>query len=126
MPTDLQHDIPPPRPGRGAQRAPKWHIIYFVLAAFNILTLVSSLALSHKIMSIYRRSVDTNQQWADRLGQYAELGQLAAAVNAPGNNVFDSHDVAAEMVQRDRALAAFEEGLAAALAWRDRRRDGQH
>ncbi len=33
------------------------------------------------------------ETWADRLAQYLELGQLASEVNAPGNDVFDSHDV---------------------------------
>ena len=88
--------------------------IYFVLAAFDVLTVTGSLHLSHRIMSIYAASVDTNQRWADRLGRYSDLGQLAAAVDAPGNDVFDTRDVDAEAARQAQALAVFERALEAA------------
>ena len=95
---------------------PKWHLIYFVLAAFDILTISGSLFLNHQMMDIYSESVDINQQWADRLARYSELGQIASAVNAPGNDVFDTRDVAAETARRDQALVLFEERLGAGRA----------
>ncbi|HVG48916.1 MAG TPA: response regulator [Rubellimicrobium sp.] len=67
-------------------------------------------------MDIYSRSVGVNQQWADRLARYSELGQIASVVNAPGNDVFDTRDVAAEAARRDRALTLFEERLHSARA----------
>jgi signal transduction histidine kinase/DNA-binding response OmpR family regulator len=86
---------------------PRWHLIYFALAAFDILTVSGSLYLNHMIMEIYSESVSTNQEWADRLARYSELGQIASAVNAPGNDVFDSHDVDAEAARRNGALRDF-------------------
>jgi PAS domain S-box-containing protein len=85
--------------------------IYYVLAAFGIFTVVMSLYLNHNIMAIYTGSVDLNRRWAERLTQYSELGQLAAAVNAPPNDVFNSHDPDAELANMRIALARFNKSL---------------
>jgi hypothetical protein len=98
------------------RRRPKWHLIYFALATFDILTVAGSLTLSHRIMDIYSESVATNQRWADKLAAFSDLGQIASAVNAPGNDVFDTRDVAAETERRDKALASFNHELGVARA----------
>lgn len=91
----------------GKQPRPRWHWIYFLLAGFDLLTISASLYLNHRIANIYTASVVVNQQWAERLGQYADLNQLAGVVNAPGNDVFDSHDVAEESARMQRARQQF-------------------
>ena len=88
---------------------PKWHHLYFVLAAFDVFTVCVGLYLSHSILSIYTRSVAVNQTWAERVLAYSHLGELAAAVNAPGNNVFDSRDVDAETAKMRAAIQAFDQ-----------------
>ncbi len=93
---------------------PRWHLVYFALAGFDLLTVLLGLYLSHRVADIYTGSVAVNHEWADRLGQYNRLHRLASAVNAPGNNVFDSHDVAAESATMGVAQRAFDEGIAAA------------
>ena len=67
-------------------------------------------------MEIYSESVTINQEWADRLARYSELGQVASAVNAPGNDVFDSRDVDAEAARRNAALEDFNRDLDRARA----------
>ncbi|MFN2492503.1 MAG: hypothetical protein ABR501_06430 [Pyrinomonadaceae bacterium] len=94
------------------QRRPKWHLVYFLLAFFDVFTVCVSLLLNHQIMRIYTHSVEINQKWAGRLGDYSELGQLAAAVNAPGNDVFDSHNVEIEIKRMRMALRVFDERMA--------------
>lgn len=93
------------------EKRPKWHYIYFLLAAFDLLTVSASLYLNHRLMLIYTASVTVNQEWAVRLGRYATLSQLAGAVNAPGNDVFDSHDVPGESARLHSALAQFTTAL---------------
>ena len=66
-----------------------WLLIYYLLAGCTLLTVVLSLYLSHHLMEVYRRSVAVSQEWAKRLGAYAELGQLLALANAPAHAVFD-------------------------------------
>src|SRR5688572_9148159 len=88
-----------------------WHVIYYVLAAFDVLTVSASLFLSDRLFDSYNQAVEQNQKWARHVDEYAELQRLAAAVNAPGNDVFDSHDVGAESARMARARVAFAERL---------------
>ena len=89
------------------QKQPKWHLIYYALAAFDLLAVGSSLYLNHEIMGIYRGSVEANQVWAGRVSALTELNGLAQKTNAPGNDVFDTRLVAKEMSTRNAALANF-------------------
>jgi PAS domain S-box-containing protein len=102
-------------PRAGASR---WSLplVYYLLALFDVLTVSASLYLNHRIMQIYVRSVQANQEWAQRMSDYRDLGELAAAVNAPGNDVFDSGDVPGEAVRMQRARVAFQQRLAALRA----------
>ncbi|MCP2728685.1 response regulator [Limnofasciculus baicalensis] len=95
-----------------AKARPKWHLIYYVLAIFDIFTISASLYLNHQITANYAKSVEINQQWSQRLHQYSELGQLAGAVNAPGNNIFQSQAPESESKKFKIALALFYEKLA--------------
>ncbi|MEJ7615767.1 MAG: PAS domain-containing protein, partial [Pyrinomonadaceae bacterium] len=92
---------------------PKWHRIYYLLAVFNVLFVLISLHLSHRMMSTHTRAVALDQEWNARLVMYSELGGLAAAVNAPGNDVFDSRDVEAESSKMRSAMRVFDDHMAA-------------
>jgi PAS domain S-box-containing protein len=97
-------------PQTRAERAkpPKWRYIYFLLAAFDLVTVSAGLYLNHRIMGIYLHSVEVNRVWADRIGAYSHLGELAEAVDAPGNDVFDTHDVRRESARMIAAGQAFD------------------
>ena len=92
-------------------KQPRWHMLYFVLAAFDILTITISLAVSHKLMDLYMDSVVVNQQWAQRMASYSELGEQAMYVNAPGNDVFDTGDVKGKSAQFIEQHKIFNEKL---------------
>jgi signal transduction histidine kinase len=89
-------------------RRPKWHLLYYLLAAIAVLTICGSLYLNHSVRRIYEDSVAVNQEWAQQHSNLLKLARLAQAVNAPGNDIFDSHDFAKERARRDEALAEFE------------------
>ncbi len=38
----------------------RWHLVYYLLAAFDLLTVSLSLYLNHRIMAIYTDSVNLN------------------------------------------------------------------
>ncbi len=103
----------PPAPGRRRGAYPKWRYVYFLLAAFDLMTVCAGLYLNHRIMNIYTGSVAANRIWADRVAAYSHLGELAAAVDAPGNDVFDSGNVPAESAKMHAAMADFDLELAA-------------
>ena len=90
---------------------PQWHLIYYALAAFDLVTIACSLSLNYQVNSIFQNSTVQNSEWVARSEQYEELSQKAAAVNAPGNDVFDSHDVLAERSRKHLALQEFSVAL---------------
>ena len=89
-----------------------WHVVYFLLAGFDVLTVSSSLYLTDRLFARYNHAVAQNQEWARHMAEYAALQQLAGAVNAPGNDVFDTHDVAGESARTAAAKAAFDRRVA--------------
>jgi signal transduction histidine kinase/ActR/RegA family two-component response regulator len=92
--------------GNAGQR-PKWYLVYYILAVLDVITVLASLTLNHQIMQIYVNSVAMSQQWEKRETEYARLSELANNVNAPGNDVFDSRNVAAESERLRLALFAY-------------------
>lgn len=94
----------------------KWYRLYYGLAALDVLTVAASLTLGYFMMQIYEDSVATSQQWARREADYRQLAALARAVNAPGNDVFDSGDAAAESARLRSALGLFNDHFGAVRA----------
>lgn len=90
----------------------RWRYIYFLLAAFDLMTVSAGLYLNHRIMEIYTRSVEVNRVWAERVAAYSHLGELAADVDAPGNDVFDNRKVEYEFVRMRIAEKVFDLELA--------------
>ena len=86
---------------------PRWRLVYLALAAFNLLTILSSMVITHNLIALHTRSVDLNNVWAQRMADINQLGYLAEAVNAPGNNIFDTRDVGGEQTKRSLALNVF-------------------
>jgi PAS domain S-box-containing protein len=112
---------PDPPPSRRAPRKerprkwrqPPWHLVYFILAAFDLGTIGFSLYLNHSLSQSYEASLESHREWVSRLSRYRELLDLAQLVNAPGNDVFDTHDVARETARMTQALATFSKALEA-------------
>jgi len=103
------------RAGR-AEKRPRWYLLYYLLAALDIVAVLVSLTLSYLLMQNFVDSVANSQEWGRREDRYAHLAELARAVNAPGNDVFDSRDVGAESARLRAALDAFDARLDAARA----------
>src|SRR4051812_24799369 len=97
-------------PGGLAPR-PRWHLLYFALAGLAIVTVVASAYFGSRLLRVYTDSVGTNQVWANRSAAFRRIRALAADVNAPGNDVFDSLDVPHEEMKLDSALVHFRFGL---------------
>jgi signal transduction histidine kinase/DNA-binding response OmpR family regulator len=106
-------DAPQDRRRLGSLARPRWHRLYYLLAAFDLFTVVLSLVLNHQTRGVFARSIEVNQVWSQRLADYSELGQLAAAVDAPGNDIFDSLDLDTEQARFETALQRYEERFSA-------------
>ena len=92
-------------------KPPKWRYVYFLLAAFDLVTVSAGLYLNYRIMGIYLQSVEVNRIWAERVSAYSHLGELAGDVDAPGNDVFDTRDVQQEFIKMRTAVHAFDRDL---------------
>ena len=92
---------------------PKWFQLYFFLAMFQVLTVVSGLYLTHRIIGSFSASIAENEQWAHRLTRFGNLSHLASLIGVPPNNVFESQDVASEQENLAEALIAFRHHLVA-------------
>jgi signal transduction histidine kinase/CheY-like chemotaxis protein len=90
-----------------AGRRPKWYLLYYLLAALDVVTVLASVMLTQAITQTYVESVATSQLWALREEEYADLAELARSVDGPGNDIFDSRDVEAESKRLYAALDAF-------------------
>src|SRR5262245_8845413 len=90
------------------QRSPlprrRLDLIYFALAGIDLLTITFTLMLSNHIMTMYEHSVAGSAAWSQRVSEVVELAQQAQRTNAPGNDVFDTHNASAERQRRDTAL----------------------
>jgi PAS domain S-box-containing protein len=86
---DVRSEESPARPSRSF--LPRWRWLYFLLAAFDVLAVSLGLYLNHRIMTVYSRSVQMNHTWMTLLQETSKLSELAAAVNAPGNDIFASY-----------------------------------
>jgi signal transduction histidine kinase/CheY-like chemotaxis protein len=91
--------------------APKWHYLYYILAGIDILTVAFSLYLTHNLLTIHESSVEQSQIWSSRVTELNALGTLAQQTNAPGNDVFDSRDVAIERARMAASGKGFEAKL---------------
>lgn len=93
---------------------PRWHLAYYALGAFNVLSVAAGLYLSGLVLDSYRASVEDSRTWAGRMDRYARLGQLATVADAPGNDVFESGDVDAEERRLNAAVTDFDSAVLAA------------
>ena len=88
---------------------PRWYVLYFALAAFDLLSVSGGLFLNHRLTALYGEAVTASEQWSRRSAELSALRQVAGTVNAPGNDVFDSHEVDRESARLDIALQRFQE-----------------
>ena len=79
----------------------RWYHFYYLLAVFNVGTILFALWLNHNLLSIHHEMVGNHRSWAERAAHFATLNELASAVNGPGNDVFNSHDVVLESTALD-------------------------
>jgi len=91
----------------------QWHVLYYLLAAFDIFTVSASLYLNLRITDMYVHAVASGQDWAQLLADASALEDLIGAINSTGNDVFDSNDPDREASRLAPARAGAHERIAA-------------
>ena len=99
--------------GRQNKSWPKVHLIYFLLAAFDLMAVGGGLYLSHRFASIFEENVAVNEQWSRRFQDVWKLGDVVSRIGEPGSHVFESNDPALERNRLSNAFGDFNATLAA-------------
>ncbi|NBX66877.1 MAG: PAS domain S-box protein [Proteobacteria bacterium] len=88
------------------KKFPLWFMAYVFLALFNIVTVVGSVYLSHTIVEIYKKTVETDAIWSAKQDALVDILSKVLALNVPGNDIFQSKDAKQERGRFDAALSA--------------------
>jgi signal transduction histidine kinase len=98
----------------GGEAAPPripWHVVYYLLAAFGVLTVCASLLLSRRFVEASLGAVAENQEWARHLDESASLQPLGSEAYAPVRDVLESREVAREAARMTAARSAVADRL---------------
>jgi PAS domain S-box-containing protein len=114
----LEQPDPPPSTGQNSvsRFLRSGQFAYYMLAVFNVGVVLFSLQSTRSIVGSFEDLLETNQRWNGRLDEYGRLADLAAAIDAPGNDIFDSRNVAGERRRLIEAAREFEQLRASAVA----------
>src|SRR4051812_11605078 len=99
-----------------SRRLPGWLGLYFLLAGCLFVVLLASLYFNGRIVRVQADALQINRTWAQRSHRYAELGRLAAEVDQPGNDVFESGNPDVESANLRGALQRFDQAMVDARA----------
>jgi len=81
-----------------------------------LLTVSGSTYVGFRLLAIHARSVEDNKLWEDRSIAFRALAAVALAADAPGNDLFESHNLQFEQGRLDSAVAQFDTGMSIARA----------
>ena len=105
--SDSTPATPSGKPSKESHQRHQWHLLYYVLAAFNLLTVGFTLWLNHQMQEAFTRSVEVSHSWDRRLRDYSDLISTAQAVQARCNDVFISRDPARQREAMQLANQSF-------------------
>jgi signal transduction histidine kinase/CheY-like chemotaxis protein/HPt (histidine-containing phosphotransfer) domain-containing protein len=91
---------------------PRWPLVYFLLAAFDILIVLGSLTFNRMLVDMHADTLALDHAWAKRLASYAELRDIAGEVSAPASEVFFTRDFLGEKAKLRAARRSFDERFA--------------
>ncbi|MGH9875894.1 MAG: PAS domain-containing protein, partial [Pyrinomonadaceae bacterium] len=95
------------KPRTGRTTSLKWHRIYYLLAAFDVLIVLLGLILNGQIVRVYNQSIQVNQQWVARVESFDRFTTLADVVNASANDLFETGNIEAESLKVRAAFDKF-------------------
>lgn len=92
-------------------RRARIHHVYFLLAAFDLAAVGTGLYLSHRMQEILAANISSTVEWGALQNTISDVRRAAATANAPGNDIFATHDLVNELGKWDTQFEAFEHKL---------------
>lgn len=96
---------------RGKPTRHRWHYLYYLLAAFNLLTVSYSMYLNHRMHSAFNDSVSYGQEWHARFEGFTELFDYANRIKVPLDRLFEDGDASRARADMRVAYVRFNERL---------------
>jgi two-component system, sensor histidine kinase and response regulator len=84
-----------------------WFQLYCGLALISLTMMSAGIFTSHLIIARFETSRTLNQFWANRIATLVDLSTAVASVDAPGNDIFETHDAAGEALRLEAAHQSF-------------------
>jgi PAS domain S-box-containing protein len=88
-----------------------WKVLFAAVVVCNIASVGAGLFLGYRITAIFAQANQDNLEWANLLTRLEDLKTRAADIDAPGKDVFASHDVNREEQRIDAAIERFKTRL---------------
>lgn len=89
----------------------RWHLFYYVIAAFDLLAILFTVYMNHVNLQNYSDVLKSNKRTIEVLNSLAELQAVSQRVNTPGNDVFETLDHLGEKERFLKAKNEFDEKL---------------
>lgn len=103
----IQDNVTSPRGGARWQ----WYHYYFLLAIVDVLVIAASVLLIHRTTASYEIALQKLSTTHSRQRWVASLRLRVMKLNAPGNDVFETHRFADERARFEQSRAALEEDM---------------
>ena len=82
----------------------RWHHFYFLLAGVDLVVIATSLLLYHRTLQSYEICLAEEARLEQMRAWSSELRAVVVALNAPGNDIFESRDLATERERFETSL----------------------
>ena len=96
---------------RGERTRHRWHYLYYLLAAFNLLTVSYSMYLNHRMHAAFTESVSYGQEWHARFEGFTELFDYAVRIKVPLDRLFQDGDATRARADMRVAFVRFNDQL---------------
>jgi two-component system sensor histidine kinase/response regulator len=113
-----ESSIPLPQSEKVSQRAttsPKvsgrWHRYFFLLAGFNLFTVLLSVYVSFQLNSIYSRSVLNTEIWTKRISGIVALSQAAVESTNRVNDLLNARQADSDLAELRNSFLAFSKSV---------------
>ena len=87
------------------------HLIYFLLAVFDLLAVGGGLYLSNQFAAIFNRTLAAGRVWDQSFVELWRLDDFADGLSAPPAEIFDSRDPVGASRKFERAMTVFQKQM---------------
>ena len=86
----------------------RWYHLYFVLAMFDVAIILASVLVHHQTLRSFNRALTDVTDVHQRQRWFADMSTALLELNAPGNDIFESRDLAGELAKLTSADVNFD------------------